>query len=345
MFGMYFKNYIMKTIKKIVKWMGISVGSLLLLLILAGLLSRLFTSQPEPPGELVDVGGFKLHIKAVGQHNSKPTLVIESGAGAPSEYYYWLGELLKDSIRVVRYDRAGIGYSEGSDQPRDPETIAKELHQLLKNSGEEPPYILAGHSYGGHYIRVYKHLFPDEVLGMVFLDAPHADESERLKLPHSPAYLRPLYHLGAVAGDLGILNLHGRLAKRPLLWAPGLPKKVIEGYRDYVVDGGYLRGYIKEERKHKELVDLSRKISQFDTLPIRVFAGTNLNEPLLRKMGYDPDFLRTERAKMQREMASRSSNGEVFFLKGGHITIFSLKESAQFICDEILKFIHQLKYE
>lgn len=333
----------MKTVKKILKWIGISLGSLLLLLLLAGLISRLFTPEPKPPGKLVDVGGFKLHINAVGERNSKPTLVIESGAGAPSEYYYWLGELLKDSIRVVRYDRAGIGYSEASEQPRDPETIAQELHRLLENSGEQPPYILAGHSYGGHYIRIFKQLYPNEVAGMVFLDAPHPDESERLKLPHSPSYLRPLYHVGAVASDLGILNLHGRFAKRPLLWAPGLPSKVIEGYRDYTVNGDYLWGYIKEEKKHKDLVDQSRKISQFDTLPIRVFAGTNLNEPLLRKMGYDPNFLRTERAKMQREMASRSSNGEVFFLKGGHITIFSLRESAEFICDEILKFVNELE--
>ncbi|BFP40906.1 hypothetical protein FGF1_17510 [Flavobacteriaceae bacterium GF1] len=334
----------MKTVKKILKWIGISLGSLLLLLILAGLTSRLLTPESKPPGQLVDIGGFKLHINAVGERNHKPTLVIESGAGAPSEYYYWLGELLKDSIRVIRYDRAGIGYSEFSDRPRNPETIAEELHRLLKNSGEKPPYILAGHSYGGHYIRIFKQMYPNEVVGMVFLDAPHPDESERLNLPHSPSYLRPLYYLGAVAGDLGILNLHGRFAKRPLAWAPGLPKEVIEGYRDYWVDGNYLWGYIKEEKKHKDLVDLSRTISKFDTLPIRVFAGTNLNEPLLRKMGFDPDFLRTERAKMQKEMASRSSNGNVFFLKGGHITIFSLKESAQNICGEILAFISDLGY-
>ena len=334
----------MKTVKKILKWVGLSFASLLLLLILAGLTSKLFTAEPKPPGQLVDVGGFKLHINAVGKQNSRPTLVIESGAGAPSEYYYWLGELMKDSIRVIRYDRAGIGYSESSNQSRDPEAIAEELHRLLANSGEKPPYILAGHSYGGHYIRVYKQLYPNEVVGMVFLDAPHPDESERLKLPHSPSYLRPLYNFGAVVGDLGILNLHGRFAKRPLLWAPGLPEEVIEGYRDYSVNGDYLWGYIKEEKKHEELVNLSRKLSKFDTLPTRVFAGINLNEPVLRKMGFDPEFIRAERAKMQKEMASLSSNGKVIFLKGGHITIFSMEESAQIICKEILSFVSSLGY-
>ncbi|MEO0572596.1 MAG: alpha/beta hydrolase [Bacteroidota bacterium] len=333
----------MKTIKNILKWTGVSLGSLLLLLILAGLISRLFSPEPKPPGRLVDVGGFKLHINAVGAKNHKPTLVIESGAGAPSEYYYWLGELLKDSIRVVRYDRAGIGYSEAGNEPRDPETIARELHQLLEISGEQPPYVLAGHSYGGHFIRIFKQLYPNEVVGLVFLDSGHPDESDRLKMPPGPKYLDALYKIGVVAGDLGLLNLYNGFSKRPLLWAPGLPENVIKGYKDYVINGNYIRGYLEEEKGYEKLVEMSREISTYDTIPIRIFAGTNLNEPLLRKMGIDPEFIRTERAKMQREMASCSSNGKVFFLKGGHITIFSLEESAQFICDEILKFVHQLE--
>lgn len=133
----------MRIIWKIFKWIGISIGSLLLLIILTGLCLRLFSSKPQPPGELVDIGGFKLHINSTGAKNNKPTLVIEAGAGGHSEYYYWLSEGLKDSLRVVRYDRAGIGYSELSDGPRDPETIARELHTLLKEVGESPPYIMA----------------------------------------------------------------------------------------------------------------------------------------------------------------------------------------------------------
>jgi len=70
-----------------------------------------------------------------------------------TEYYHWLSEGLKDSMRVIRYDRTGIGYSEASNTPRTPETIAHELHQLLEEAGESPPYIMAGHSLGGPYIR------------------------------------------------------------------------------------------------------------------------------------------------------------------------------------------------
>ncbi len=334
----------MRLFTKILKWIGLSIGALLVLIILAGLISRLFTPKPEPPGKLVDIGGFKLHINSVGAKNKKPTLVIESGAGAPSEYYYWLGELLKDSIRVVRYDRAGIGYSERSDGPRDPETIARELHILLEKAGESPPYILAGHSYGGHYIRVFQQRYPDEVVGLVFLDAPHPDARKRFNMPPSPRYLNSLYKAGAVLGDLGVLNLYFQGAKRPLAWAPGLPEAVIERYRDYTYNGKYLWGYLEEEKWHNELVDLSRKASEFDSLPIRVFSGTHLNEPALRRMGLNPKKMKTERVKMQEEMANMSTNGKVFFLDGGHITIFSLKENAAIICEEILALLGELNY-
>ena len=80
-----------------------------------------------------------------------------------------------------------------------------------------------------------------------------------------------------------------------------------------------------------------------DSSPIRVFAGTNLNEKALKGMGVDPEFIRTERAKMQKEMAANSINGEVYFLDGGHFTIFTMKENAEIICKEIIHFWRELK--
>ncbi len=332
----------MKIFKKILKWMGLTLASLVTLIILAGLTSRLIAPKPEPPGKLVDIGDLVLHIHAVGEKNSKPTLVIEAGAGAPSEFYHWLGEGLKDSIRVVRYDRAGIGYSELSETPRNPETTARELHTLLEKAGESPPYILAGHSYGGHYIRVFKELFPQEVAALVFLDSGHPDEAERLELPPTPGFLNTVYRIAAVLGDLGVLNLYFQQTERHILWAPGLPEKVMASYDDYTLNGKYLRGYLKEEKNYDRLLTLSKNAMENDTLPIRVFSGTHLNEKVLRERGFDPEKIRAERAKMQHEMAASSKNGKVVFLDGGHITIFSEKENADIICKEILDFLAEL---
>ena len=334
----------MRIIWKVSKWIGIGIGSFLLLIILIGLCLRIFSSKPQPPGELVDIGRFKLHINSKGARNNKPTLVIESGAGAPSEYYYWLGEGLKDGMRVVRYDRAGIRYSEMSNAPRDPETVARELHTLLEKAGESPPYIMAGHSYGGHYIRVFKQLYPNEVTALVFLDSGHPDEHERLNMPPSPTWLNSMYYAGAVLGDLGVLDLHTRIVKRSILWAPGLPEEVTDRYLDYTLNGKYLWGYLEEEKWHDDLVEMSRKAMAFDTLPIRVFSGTHWNKKALRKLGLDPNKIKVGRIKMQEEMASISTNGKVLFLDGGHITIFSLKENADIICKEIIQLVAELEY-
>lgn len=322
--------------------MGISIGFLLALIVLAGLCLRLFSAEPQPPGKLVDVGGFKLHINSTGKRNNKPTLVIEAGAGGHSEYYYWLSEGLKDSLRVVRYDRAGLGYSELSDGLRDPETIAHELHTLLEKTGEAPPYILAGHSYGGHYIRVFKQLYPNEVAAMVLIDSGHPDERERLNLPQSPRWINSMYYAGAVLGDFGILDLYTTIFGNNIMRAPGVPKEVTNRYQDYFLNGKYIWGYLEEKKWNTSLAQMSKKIMVKDSLPIRVFSGTHLNEKVLRKMGLNPEKMRADRATMQQEMAARSTNGKVLFLDGGHFTIFTLKENADIICEEIIRFIEEL---
>ncbi|PIB27872.1 alpha/beta hydrolase [Maribacter sp. 4G9] len=332
----------MRIICKVLKWVGISIASLFLLIIIAGLVLRLFGNKPQPPGKLVDVGGFKLHINSTGERNNKPTLVIEAGAGAHSEYYYWLAEGLRDSMRVVRYDRAGIGYSELSDGPRDPETVAHELHKLLERTGESPPYILAGHSHGGHYIRVFKQCYPNEVAAMVLIDSGHPDERERLKLPPSPDWLNLMYYAGAILGDLGVLDLYTSVFGNNVMIAPGVPEVVTNRYDDYFSSGKYLWGYLEERKWHGSLEEMSKKVMETDSSPIRVFSGTHLNERALRKMGLHPENMRTERKKMQEEMASLSTNGKVFFLDGGHFTIFTEKKNADIICKEIILLFRRI---
>jgi pimeloyl-ACP methyl ester carboxylesterase len=326
----------MKATRRVLKWILRSIGILLAIIILAGLISRLITPKPTPTGKLVDVGGFKLHINSTGPKNEKPTLVIESGAGAPGEYYHWLSEGLKDSMRVVRYDRAGIGYSDLANSPRHPETTARELHQLLALAGESPPYIMAGHSYGGHYIRIFTQLFPDEVAAMVFMDASHPEASQRLNLPDDPWFLTPMYKAGAVIGDLGVLHLFDK-AVGPILWAPGLPDEVVGRMTDYTYSGKFLKGYLKGDNIWgHELNELASKANDFGSLPIKVFSGTAMHEKALIKRGIDPEHFKNERKQMQQELADLSSRGELFLIDGGHITIFTLKENADIMVREIL---------
>ena len=81
--------------------------------------------------------------------------------------------------RVCSYDRAGIGYSESSSQPRSSKVIAGELHALLQAAVVAPPYVLVGHSMGGFTVRLFASLYRSEVAGMVLVDASHPDQENR----------------------------------------------------------------------------------------------------------------------------------------------------------------------
>jgi len=129
------------------------------------------------PGKLVDVGGRKMHIDCTGDGN--PTVVLESGLGDTFMSWRKVQPEIAKFARVCSYDRAGLGYSDPSSQPRTAKVIAEELHALLQAAGVRPPYVLVGHSMGGYDVRLFASLYRNEVAGMVLVDASHPDQENR----------------------------------------------------------------------------------------------------------------------------------------------------------------------
>ena len=127
--------------------------AVLLFLLLAGAIYRSLAEAADaranpPPGRMVDVGGFRLHIFCRG--SGSPTVVIESGWGESSASWGWVHLEVARTTRVYTYDRAGKGWSEASPYPRTTRQFAKELHTLLAKANETGPYVLAAHSLGGY---------------------------------------------------------------------------------------------------------------------------------------------------------------------------------------------------
>jgi pimeloyl-ACP methyl ester carboxylesterase len=122
-----------------------------------------------PPGRLVDVGGYRLHIQCVG--TGSPTVVLDAGLGGMSLDWNLVQTGMGQTTQVCAFDRAGMGWSEPGPQPRTPERIARDLHTLLHNAGIAGPYVLVGHSVGGKNVRMFAMQYPDEVAGMVLVDA------------------------------------------------------------------------------------------------------------------------------------------------------------------------------
>ena len=126
------------------------------------------TAYPMP-GQLIDVGGHRLHLYCTG--SGSPTVVLEPGLGEASLGMSWIAPAVAADTRVCVYDRAGRGWSEAADGPQDAAQTAADLHTLLERADIPGPYVLAGHSFGGLYVLTFAANYPDQVAGMVLLDS------------------------------------------------------------------------------------------------------------------------------------------------------------------------------
>src|ERR687889_1395464 len=88
-----------------------------------------------PPGEMVDVGGYSLHMNCVGQ--GSPSVVLDAGLGDFSANWVRVQRQVSGTTRVCAYDRAGMGWSEMGPESRDAKQITGELHTLLGKAGIE----------------------------------------------------------------------------------------------------------------------------------------------------------------------------------------------------------------
>lgn len=154
-------------------WLGGAVV-LVLGLILAGTIYESVSEAADirdypPPGQMVDVGGYRLHINCTG--TGSPTVVIDAGWGDWSLMWSSIQRQVSKTTQVCTYDRAGMGYSEAGPLPRNAEQFAKELHTLLKQANIAGPYVMVGHSMGGLPVRVFVHDYSTEVSGVVLIDS------------------------------------------------------------------------------------------------------------------------------------------------------------------------------
>jgi pimeloyl-ACP methyl ester carboxylesterase len=128
-------------------------------------------------GHLVKAGSIRMNIDCSGQ--ASPTVILESGFGGPSVDWLMVQPEVAKFSRVCSYDRAGYGWSDSGPEPRSSLQIARELKQLLQAAGEKGPYVLVGHSMGGYDVRVYTAQYPDDVAGVILVDASHEDQELR----------------------------------------------------------------------------------------------------------------------------------------------------------------------
>jgi pimeloyl-ACP methyl ester carboxylesterase len=129
-------------------------------------------SRTAPRGEMIDLGGRRLHAVRAGPSGASPAIVLEHGAfGCASDWGVVQERLAAKGLRSLAYDRAGLGHSDPGPAPRDAGAINADLAALLRALGEAGPFVLVGHSMGGLMVRRFTLNNPEQVLGVVLVDA------------------------------------------------------------------------------------------------------------------------------------------------------------------------------
>jgi len=223
--------------------------------------------QYPPLGQLVDEDGYKTHLYCIG--DGSPTVILAAGLDDFSIVWSLVQPEIAKTTRVCSYDRAGLGWSEASPTPRTSQNMVKELHTLLANANIDAPYILVGHSFGGALVRLYAHNYPDEIVGMVLVDAAPDD-----------LFIRVSSWGNAIDGKLGLYRTLAPMSSFGLLtFIPesipnrGLPDDVLAQYRAIAVSTNYFQtGVAENEAFESNLAEVRSANVNLGDMPLIVIS-------------------------------------------------------------------------
>ena len=298
-------------------WVALFSLTLLLLLVIAGacyqaIASRLEAGRIIHPGHLVSVGEFRLNLYCIGQGG--PTVVLEAGLADSLDIWRRVQPEIAQFTRVCSYDRAGYGHSDPGPMQRTSVHIAVELHEALQRAGEKPPFLLVGHSFGGFNVRVFNGKYPDEVSGLVLVDATQEDQYRLLPRAWS---------------ELG--TAMRRRANRQAFWAPvyvglGLARLqlLLHGQKvsPLLLQSKYLKARASEFDNIEVSADQARIADRIEGKPLVVLtAGKAVDDGLKAALG-EQDWRAYEKTwvkNLQVRLARLSRRGsQVIVSDSGH---------------------------
>jgi pimeloyl-ACP methyl ester carboxylesterase len=148
-------------------------------------------ATPGPYTGAFDVGdGRTIFLSCAG--SGSPTVILEAGAGGGANAWTLVQPEIAKVARVCSYDRANVpgGASDPAHKPRTAADVVADLHAALAAAGVPGPFVLVGHSDGGLFVRLYASLYPDEVAGLVLVDAV-SENLEEAEAQLLEAFLTP----------------------------------------------------------------------------------------------------------------------------------------------------------
>lgn len=324
-------------------WIPGLLTVILIAFLALGARARARLKKKFPPiGQMVDIGGYRLHMQVEGEGN--PTVVLISGAGGIGLSWELVRPAIARITRVVAYDRAGLGWSDPSPGPRRADVMADELYTLLHKVGIDGKYILVGHSLGGPVARHFAAKHPDEVAGLVMVDSAHEQQSK-----HFPEKLLNMFE--RMKGMVTVMKLVGRsgiFALNPGMTPTDDLSKLPAGI------AGMIRGVIASSPSHVEAtVAETMSVVAAETQPVRTLGDlpmTVISHGCLDANAVPPSLgpeVRDEYERawqeLQVEIASLTSRGRRIIAEhSGHNVIL---DQPEIVIESILEMVPAAKEE
>jgi pimeloyl-ACP methyl ester carboxylesterase len=279
-------------------------------------------------GQLVDVGGYRLHVSCVG--TGSPTVVIDTGVGDWSTSWVGVQAEIAKTTRICIYDRAGYGWSEVGPQPRTSQQFVKELNTLLKKADIPGPYVMVGHSLGGLTARLFAHDYPSEVAGVVLVDSmnPGNVRQDPMTLKTRDRSTFSADSILPVLARIGIL----RMTVRPLGFLPHLPPEREKAKLAFLSRPVYFQTLQDEYRAFPESLAQASTVQILGHLPLIVIS---------RALGTTPVDVAWQ--GKQTELLQLSSDSQQMIAeKSGHNIEIDQPEA---VVEAILKLVTKLRLE
>ncbi len=324
-----------KTSHRVMDWLKrgfIRVSIIIFVLAVAGMIYQTAATEADkknfpPPGNLIDVGGFKMHIYCEGA--GSPTVILETLSGGTSSYGGWVQPAVAKGTRVCIYDRAGRAWSEPDHEPQSLARTVRNLHTLLTNANIDGPYVLVGHSIGGIYVRQFAADYPDDVVGMVLVDAANPYQFDRYPemLKETENYLKIAKYIPAFA-RLGIGHLFFALGGE--IDFAGMKEPQKSEIKATWSSPDYFESQYAENEAGRIIFADGQKLGKLGDLPLIVLTqGSDATAGWL---------------ELQNELAGLSTNNLHIRVDGSsHASLAFNPEHAQAVSDAILKVVEAVR--
>jgi pimeloyl-ACP methyl ester carboxylesterase len=182
---------------------------------------------------------------------------------------------------------------------------AEDLHNLLRLSGIEGPFVLVGQSIGGLYVRALADQHPDEVVGMVLLDSVHPEKYDRY-----PEYLEQDRSFALIGSTFPTM---ARLGLFRLYFATGgeidfqeLPPRQHDELASFWSKPSYFHSSQSEGRLAVQIHEQGQALNGLGDMPLAVITA-GINEPSWLAMQEELPLLSTNSTHLTIPDATHSS--------------------------------------